>query len=268
MSSPFSRKGCALGCGGALVVALVLIGFSVMQVRQINQRAFEAGDEIDARFGTIDDFRPSAGPAITPEQLERFIEVRLAVMGVCDEFGGMHAGMIAMSGPGASGGANLWNNISRGMHRIRAIVAAPGLLGEFAGIRNEALLEQNMGMGEYVWIYALVFYTALGEEPVLNKTETRPGNIADNARFALMGMMERRASALRSAGLDEEADLWEQEKTLMINEPHRVPFADGVPAALATVIESRREVLAALFCTHTDALELMRLSRNRLGYEG
>ena len=37
--------------------------------------------------------------------------------------------------------------------------------GDYVAARNEALLAQGMGLGEYTWIYALTYHVWLGHAP-------------------------------------------------------------------------------------------------------
>ena len=88
-----------------------------------------------------------------------------------------------------------------------------GNMGEFTQLRNQALLDQDMGLGEYIWIYVLVYNSWLGHPP--NQDYRRP----------VRGRAFRPPSEMRScsgpdqqsrrgpggSGPDRRGRLWENE---------------------------------------------------------
>jgi hypothetical protein len=269
MASLFSKRGCAMGCGSLLfVVILAGTGVFISFDRHFNKAA-DLRVTMEEKYGKRSEWNPGSAPALNKERLERFLTVRRALQDVCADMTATNQGMASL--PKLDGEDDVPDGevIKAGWQTTRSMFGMVGNLGDFAIARNKALLSAEMGMGEYTWIYTLVYYGVLGKDPILGMGDDRPGNMPPGARKDLIGMMRAHAEAQDAAGSTGHAvpaAQWKREASLLESEPERMPFAGQAPEILETVVAPHAEELAGLFCRANDALELMRIKRHGIGY--
>jgi len=260
------RKGCAFGCGGILLLGAlgILLIFGAMN-RQ-HGGAANARTALIESYGPREGYEPGAGAAIAEDRLEAFLRIRRTLIPECRKL--MEADL-AMQGKRVLAG--------RGAVPKRKLAAIVGRFygagnqilnqSSFAKRRNEALLAEGMGFGEYAWIYSLTYYACLGREPILGKWRDEPGHLPPAARKAVADMMRRRAEALTAAGYDDRAELWQADADRLADSSYAVPFAGQAPPELAACVAARRDELEALFSPYSDPLEMMWLKEYGWGYE-
>lgn len=281
-------KGCALGCGGLFLLGILAVGGFMLSVRGLANHAVDLRDRLEATLPDQRSFTPPADGGLSTARIERFLEVRSRLMTFCPEFTELAEGMAGMddhvaeleSNPDASP-RDLFGLFGR-IGRISSGMLGVGRwLGEFSVARNEALLEHEMGLGEYTWIYVLAYYSWLGYEPTnfaLGEGE-RPRIFRDRILGEVRGMMRRQLDELQEeAGPvvvvpeDEEAAqsllvLLRRELEAMEAESDRLPFAGGLPTEMETSLLPFRERLEAAYCAATSELDFMRTEKGRLGHD-
>lgn len=282
MAELFSRKGCALGCGGVIAIGIIMIATTFTTMSRQYNRAAETRAELVESFGDRSEFDPWAvsgigpevGPAIPPDRLEVFLAVRHHLAGDFMKLSGANQAMRSKEGLQNQGAVP-----KRIFTRFFSTAFGAGNqlvhLGSFARERNRALLDNGMGFGEYAWIYALTYYGCLGETPILGSRGDDPGFMPSSARLDLANMMRRRADGLigqnKNGSISEavlaEAALWRAEADRLADNSYAVPFSGEAPASLLACIEEHRDELASFFSRDSDPLELMRLKKFGLGYE-
>lgn len=257
--------GCGIGCAAAVVLTIIVtVGGGLLLMRPFN-RAIEDQEVLADRHGVRDTFTP--GPqTMTPERLDRFLAVRARLQELCSGFAEITEAFTAMeelddSGDGPSPGLVL-KSVGNVMGAAFGIA---GKLGEYTEARNEALLEQDMGLGEYVWFYTLAYFSYLGHEPGTGFDEGQPGELTGAEIVLLTGMARGFGRELAAAGRTAEAALWEAESQRMERTEEGVPFAGGdLPVPLVELFEPRRAELEAVFCPQTADVEFGEVERKGL----
>ena len=131
-------------------------------------------------------------------------------------------------------------------------------MGEFFLVRNSALLEAEMSLGEYSYIYALAYGPTIAD-----------AHLSKRVRETLRQQLRNRLTAM-----DDRPDEWNgtEERRLLMNEiaileenPGRLPWQDTRPPVLQTSLASYEDQLAALFCPEASHLELTRNRNVRVG---
>jgi len=140
----------------------------------------------------------------------------------------------------------------------RQLLSTPFLigrdLGDYVSKRNEVLLANEMGLGEYTWIYVITYHAWLGRPRArLFATADRPG-IYDQRVDRQIGEMVARHVA-RGATVDR--DEWQAEADAFATDPTRIVFHDGLPPALAASLEPYRQEMVALDCPAAGELEVV-----------
>lgn len=274
--------GCGIGCVAVLLILAGLGAGSFFFVKGVveevekTQRGMEAVTE---RFGRPAEFRPDADGAVRPERIEVFLAVRDSLAEGRAEMQQtislLHEGEQAEGGEGAGP-----------LGKIRAGIGfLPQLIGFFTA-RAEALLEHEMGLGEYYYIYALTYYSWMGKSPAdgpafrlvgdsdqarhwdrenfgeadeFEVREERTERILRALHRQVLPMLRNQAEDLRAAG-DTDADgPWRQaleaEIAAMESDPLRLPWADGLPPVIERSLEPFRDRLEQSYSEPCNALE-------------
>ncbi|MEZ4386722.1 MAG: hypothetical protein R3D98_03960 [Candidatus Krumholzibacteriia bacterium] len=242
--------GCGLGCGGTLVLGLiVLLVGSVVMTGPLRQ-AVAAREELEARHGDQASYTPPADGAIAPDRLARFLDVREAVMGTCESFaatGRQFARMDALDEDAPK--REVLTEVGRLTREVFGMVPH---LGAFFEARNQALLAADMGLGEYTYIYIMAYHRELRTTPTGDAVFGDP-ELNARVHAALQQMLRNQLAALPPDAPARTALMAELD--LLRDAPQRLPWQDGLPAAVVASLAPQRQRLDDLFCAATVGLE-------------
>ena len=261
--------GIAIGCTGILVVCALIGGVGYLFVRDIIQRADEMDrlqEEVKTQQGGADDYVPQADGTIPSERLTAFLRVR------------------QYSAPVRAKLVSSFDNIASDLESVQqggGFLSIMRLFGRGVGVvphftefytaRSEALLEARMGVGEYFYIYIMAYYTYLkkpledGPGVLLvrddDRSEKVPAEEVPARRRVLVLKRIHRVVERSLANGDGTArgpwkGLLERELTLLRTVPERIPWEDGLPAALSESLEPFRQELEQEYSPLTNPLEL------------
>jgi hypothetical protein len=271
--------GCGLGCGALLlVIAALAVGgfFAIRNVVEDFERTESSQQALAERFGPIDRFVPEPDGSIHAARIETFLAVRERTREAREE---METKLTLL--------AEAQDRTGRmGARRAaRTVTAGLGLLPEVAAFltrRNEALLEEGMGPGEYLYLYSVAYYSWLGHSPADGPPFRIVGRDGENGRRPTdefefresrldqalrrlnrhLGPMLRRQADGIPLGSTEAGDAtWrrslEDEIAAMNAEPDRLPWADGVPDPLRRSLDPYHERLDGSYSPMCNPLEMM-----------
>jgi hypothetical protein len=260
--------GCGLGCGGLIVLAIggpIVLGLFMMPPLD---RAIDAQKELAAALGAPGDYQPPAGP-VAADRLEAFLAVRRAVMPNCAAFEEFARDMGRMDDLGSQSDRPAGGELFRAITSVTgSVLGLVGDIGKLNEVRNRALLEQRMGLGEYTWIYTLAYHSWLGH-PIPDRADADDGG-GDGARVerlraTVLGLMRRHADALDAAGAKAPASLWREEADRMERAAAEIPFGPGgLPADYAAAFTARGDELRATWCAAMAEYELGEVRRKGL----
>ncbi len=240
--------------------------------------AWDKREQLEQQFGPRAEYQPGAGPTVSKADLDRFLAIRRALVPQCTQATNNNARIAALEQFDGVENAPKSAILKQSLVSISGMFHTAKGLGDFALARNQALLDQGMGYGQYTWIYVMTYYAGLAQTPILGMSENSPGNMPSGARDAVLRMMAAKVDSLQAranAAVDPQgqahwratAQLWSDEHAAMTTDRSRLPFAAGSPADLTTAIEPKRDTLLDYFCPATDALELMLIKEHGVGYE-
>jgi hypothetical protein len=266
-------KGCGCGCAVvALLAILALVGSGVAITRPFN-RAIEARELLEERYGHQDGFTPPSDGAIAPERMEAFLSVRERLAEPCarvtESFESMRQ-MERFEGvedpPKRELLGALWN-------AGRSAFALGPRMGELFRARNEALLDAEMGLGEYTYIFVIAYSPQLvswREEEGRIKVENV--EVPRRIRRLLVEMLRRQLAAVEGDPLADPDGEWAGGLTAEIarleEDPRRIPWMEGLPPAIEASVSPYRERLDALLCEAALDVELIRNERQGIGIRG
>ena len=226
--------------------------------------AVDTRTELDGAFGDQCSYSPPVDGVVNSDRIEVFLRVRRALGDSCDLIDRRAAAMRELEElddePDMSRTAVL---------RLagRATTGAFGLgpaLGALFEARNKALLAEGMGLGEYTYIYVMAYHQQLTElRPRTGILDGSPVN--RRIHGCLEGMLKRQFESPRFSLIDPTmTTALENELALLAADPSRLPWQDGMPAAMQNAFSPHRADLDTLFCDGATELELLRNTRRTL----
>jgi hypothetical protein len=255
--------GCGGGCAAIIVISiLALIGAGVMFKRPFD-KAIDAREILDTTYGTGEDFVPPVD-GLSPDRIKRFLAVRKGLEELCGDFEAIGEDFEHMEKLDSAGDEPSTGEVLKGVGNILgSVMQMPGLIGKLAVRRNELLLENEMGLGEYTWIYVLAYHSWLGYDPNTSFDDEDSGVMTRRTRHLMQSLMRNHAAALDRAGRQEEADTWRAEADrLDRSEGNGVPFAMGdLPREVVLALRPYRGKLEASFCAGMSGLDLTRVQK-------
>lgn len=257
--------GCAIGC----VALLVLLGLATMAGYMMVSSTLEGfsaakhtGDELTETHGAIVEFTPPFPQALPQDRLQLFIRVRESLgqkqQALEDGFMQFPADIEKVE----KNEEGTWRSIFTVFRGLGGMIRP---MGEYVEARNLALLDANMGQGEYLFYYGLVYYSWLGHSPNdvprmgtnhgdENNVSIRGGK--DSAfgparawrRYhfyteAMLGNLHIAMTAADNPDAAAELKLLTAEMDRLATGPDYIVWSDGLPQAWQTALEPEKERL-------------------------
>jgi hypothetical protein len=257
----------SIGCGAIVLLGLILFGGLTFSVFRGYEKALESREVLDENYETQDGFTP--GVILSEERLRRFVDVRWAVFPFCEKatthqqaFAKMKA-YAEMEHPPAGAMLRDSGRAFLGVFRIGTD------FGDYILARNRALLANEMGLGEYSWIYVVAYQAWLGERSLRMLEQAEGAGVFQDRLFPqIREMMARRVAAGSSSPESEdELAIWRAELDRMAADGERVPFEDGLPAGLRDALVPFRDELQLLSCVATGELDVVITEKSGIGYD-
>ena len=273
--------GCGIGCGVIILILIVLgVGGYVFFKNLIGefQEQEELMTTLTERYGEIRDFCPEPDGSIPFGRIEAFLSVRetsgpyrekleASLRELQDRTGQAE---IEVKKP-----RNIFEIVKLGFGMIPQIA-------EFMKYRNQALLDAEMGMGEYYYIYAISYYawmkklpedgpdfevmgpeegeSRFGEREQEEILEERRDAMLRRLHRTLLAMMQNQRDKLLAGGIAESQTEWknllEEEILAMEEDRFRLPWEDGVPDVIDRSLRPYRDRLEQSYNPMTNMFEL------------
>jgi hypothetical protein len=256
-----------VGCAVAALLGIVVtVGGGLLLTRPLN-RAASTQEELIARHGDRREYAPPA-EGLTRHQIKSFIGVRLDLQPLCarfeeigDKFRAMEEIDSGQEEPSTGEAIKAVGGV------MGAAFGMAGNLGKFTETRNRALLEREMSLGEYAWIYVLVYNSWLGHPPNESFEEGETGHFSRQERRVLSTLLARHADGLAEAGRLADSRLWRAEADRVMERSAGAPFADSpLPLAIRAELEPFREKLEDLYCPDTASFEWSQVKKKGLSF--
>jgi hypothetical protein len=224
------------------------------------QRSVEARELLDDRYGPQAGFTPPPDGAVPAGRMEAFLSVRERLIEPCTRLTESVEAVRRMEG---FDGVEDLPERSLIVSLFDGGLAAIGLeqrRGELLLARNEALLDIEMGQGEYTYIFAVSYSAHLAswkEED--GRIVVEELKVYSRVRRLLREMLQRQLAVVedvpdRTAWVEELA----AEIARLEEEPRRIPWMEGLPAQIEASVAPYRERLDALWFESAAHLELLR----------
>ena len=268
-------QGCGVGCGVLLLVGVgsCIVGtlFLKHTFRGI-EKANASHGALVAEMGHVDAYVPPPDGSPPPDRIELFVAVREEVAGdrarVDKAIAGLRIPELGEEGA-------VIGKIKLGLEALGDLIDG---IGTYLQARDRALLERRMGLGEYVYIYTLTYYSWLGHTPgEAPEVRQDPDGVRvgvfdeDSGVFSEQAVRRRYRryilpmTGAQLASVEQEAEAgdgeaWrsrlEREVQRLEVDPGRVLWQDSLPAAIEDSLQPFRERLEAAYTPSTNPFEL------------
>ena len=306
MSSNSSKWliGCSIGCS-ILILLIVIVGISgyffIKDKVEVFKNMETTMESLEDKYGKIRDFCPDPDGAITPERIEAFLAVRDSMIFIrrhIEQTLDTISTEIRIRGEVKQPTDTLYESKSEKksswqvLKIIRKGIGAMPKLAEFYMIRNRALLDAEMGLGEYYYIYVLAYYSWLGKSPsdgpafqlmgenkyykydwhkrdeIENKDNWDDEHIREERRYRIIKRINRmflpmlrcQLEELTKRSSSEYQKSWKKalefEITALESDRDRLPWQDGLPKVLTASLNPFRERLEASYSEMLNPVEI------------
>jgi len=273
--------GCGIGCAVIILILIILgVGGYVFFKNLIGE--FKVQEELMAtlteRYGEIREFCPDPDGSIGPSRIEAFLSIREAFTPFQEK---LEISMRELQDKAGQSEVevkkpkNVFEMVKLGFGLIPQIA-------EFLKFRNQALLDAEMGMGEYYYIYAISYFSWLGKLPEdgpdfevmgpedsesrwgeMDKEEIieeRRDSMLRRLHRTLLPMLQNQLEKLVATGASETLSEWrgllEAEIQAMEEDRFRLPWEDGLPDVIKASLEPYRDRLEQSYNAMTNPFEL------------
>ena len=275
--------GCGIGCGVVIILAIILGVSGFFFVRNIVEGFKETETLMDAiteRYGKAEEFCPDPEGVIRSGRLEAFLTVRRAMVPAAEE---LEKSLNILSydrrekefqeepAPGT-------------LTKIRTGFRMVPQIAEFYRSRNQALLDAEMGLGEYYFIYTISYFSWLGKSPadgppfqiVSDEGEGRSivyrrrrrETIEDRLDYMLkrisrqiLPMLQNQYAKLTERDITRAQESWRKllasEIDAMESDRFRLPWQDGLPEVLKGSLSPFRGRLEDSYNATLNAFEIV-----------
>ena len=272
--------GCGIGCFIVLAVGVLVVFGGYLGVKKIMRQAEQTQrvvDEVTDRFGRASEYTPDPTGAVDADRIAAFLEVRRLSRPERERLEAT-LGELGPT-PGEEASPNT-------MDFARSVRAGVGVVPQMMGYinrRNAAFLEAGMGLGEYLYLYTLIFESWLENDPGDGPPFMVVGGEVDTADASDPAVRERRGAEIRrrlnrttlpmlrnqyealiSSAADDGGPWGESLRTeilLMAADPHRLPWQDGLPEPTADSLQPFWEELDASYSPLCHPVELSVIQR-------
>ena len=150
-SSSTTKKwliGCGIGCGAVILIVGLLFVAGVFYVKNLVEGFKESValmDTLTERYGKVTEFCPEPDGSMKYDRLEAFLQVRDSMTPQLDKF----AESINILSDGEWGGVEGERESTSTIKKISTGIGLIPQIADYYKIRNQSLLDAEMGIGEY-----------------------------------------------------------------------------------------------------------------------
>jgi hypothetical protein len=234
---------------------------STREAKQLEQ------DLID-RFGQAYEYTPTLDGSIPAERMESFLRVRESLQPVCAQFQKVFDDIIRLDRLDVTGDKGQESSDDKPTVAIvgfKSIFTTPGIFLDFMNTRNAQLAQEEMGLGEYLYIYLSAYGEQLADESNSSYSNIDEAFLSPRARSEFIRIIENQLTALEASepSLSQEnlaADLRAEIEALK-DGSHVAPWPDGAIGKTRESLAPYRERINDTYCSGIVRVELQQKNR-------
>lgn len=272
--------GCGIGCGAVVIIGIILIVGGVVVVKNMVSSFEESEDvlkELMEKYGGIEEYCPSPSGVIETDRMQAFLKTRESIQPEIRELE-QTFGILSdeyeqkQTEKKESAGA---------LKKIRTGIGLIPKIAELLKKRNQTLLEVEMGIGEYYYIYTIAYYCWL-DKPVTdgipinmnqeNEWDYRYGEDEESKEIRrdlavrrlhkmILPMLKNQYEKLMDSPKKEFSEHWrnalEKEIKAMESNRYRLVWKDGLPEVIVTSLRPYKDRLESSYSSAVNNIELI-----------
>jgi len=247
-----------------IVAGIYFVALPIQKSKRLEQALID-------RFDWANRYTPPANGYLSPDRVEGFIRVREAVQANCAIFQGILDNVIKLEEMESDQEMSAGDKASEGFESLKTIFSSAPTFLEFMDARNQALLTESMGLGEYMYIYLAAYGPQLAAEANSRYAEQEDAYMSQRARDEYIQILRNQIDALDMAEeAASHADLMtalQAEIDTLKDSKDSSPWPDGPPAATRESLAPYQPQIGDLYCEGTVKVELLQKNRG-LNFEG
>ena len=238
----------------------------IQQSKQLEQQLVE-------KYGWAPLYTAAADGVIQPDRIERFIRVREAVQANCATFQNIMDNVIGLEKLESDPDLSASEKASEGFDSFVSMLSAAPTFLEFMDARNSALLTEEMGLGEYIYIYLAAYGEQIALEPEGPYAGQEEAYLSPRARNEYVRMLGNQLKALQAGDQYQDADVLDLEASLktemaaLEDNPDHSPWPAGPPARIGDSLAPYRNQISALYCPGIVRVEILQKNKG-FSFEG
>lgn len=243
----------------AVVLFLFFSGvwFLIASTRESKQLEQDLND----RFGWAEQYVPVADGSVPADRLERFVRVRQAVQPACKAYQEVLDGIVGLDAietdPDLSGG----EAATRGIKGFKSVLKVGPIMLQFMDARNATLLRENMGLGEYFYLYLAAYGEELSEVSNSPFSEMEEAHVSDRTREVFVQILENQLAELAPSGPPEIVAQLKNEIDALTKGKNSSPWPQGPLPSTRASLSPYVDQLSDLYCDGVVSIELLQKNR-------
>jgi hypothetical protein len=223
------------------------------------------------RYDWAGNYTPPIDGSVPPQRVERFIRVREAVQPNCADYQSILDDLIGLETIEADQEMPPVNKVSKSIGGVINVFSVAPKFLEFMEARNRSLLAEEMGLGEYIYIYLAAYGEQLANESASSYAGMDEAYISPRARDEFIQILGNQLAALEAAGQETSpegliADL-QGEIEALEDGSHSSPWPNGPTGRTRESLAPYHDRLVELYCSGIVKIELQQKNRG-LNFEG
>jgi hypothetical protein len=249
----------------AILAIVVLVAAAATLICQPICETKRTEQILNDQYGESVAFVPTPDGSIPPERVEAFVRVREQVFEYCTEFRERVGEFIRLDSLKQDENVPKTVAAREGISGLKELFGLGPAFLRFMETRNHALLKEEMGLGEYFYIYVLAYIEQLGRTDDTRFAGVEQAYVGSRARRELIQILSNQSDLLmpgdaRPADAILAAELRDQIARLSDGR-QTLPWEDGLPPAITASFEPYAEPLAQLYCEGIAKIELMQKNK-------
>ena len=223
------------------------------------------------RYDWASKYTPPIDGSVPPQRVERFIRVRQAVQPNCADYQSIFDDLNDLENIEENQEMPTVKKVSKSIGGVVNVFSVAPKFLEFMETRNRSLLAQEMGLGEYIYIYLAAYGEQLANESASTYSSMDEAYISPRARDEFVQILGNQIAALEVAGPEGSpeglvADLRGEIEALE-DGSHSSPWPNGPTGRTRESLAPYHEQLVELYCSGIVRIELQQKNRG-LEFEG
>ena len=256
-----SRKGCliiTLTISFVIASGLYFLTAGVRDAKHIEQTLVD-------RFGWAEEYTPPLDGSIELQRIEAFIRVREAVQPDCADYQAVLVSINNLDKLETDQESSPSEAASTGLQGLKSVFSAGPRMVKFSTTRNQALLAEGMGLGEYLYIYLTTYGEQLANESVSDFSNMEEAYVSERARREYAQILTNQLLALQAGEQQSSSpalvtDLWVEIEALT-NGSHTSPWPNGPTGKARESLAPYHQHLTDLYCSGIVKIELLQKNR-------